>query len=149
LTSAARALYREAVLEHSKKPRNFGVLPHANRHALVENPLCGDKVTLHVRLDEAHIADIAFEGEGCAIALASASMMSESIKGRSLADARRLTATFARLVRGELKDAETAEIERRELGPLCAFAPVSELPARVECACLAWRALGSALDGAP
>jgi len=135
--SAVQSLYQASIIDHSKRPRNFGTLAGANRRVAQENPLCGDQVTLYLRLEGDLIADIAFEGEGCAIALASASMMSESIKGKTIGAAQALWGHFQQLVRGNPPSPE--------LGELSAFAPVSQLPARVECACLAWRALGSAL----
>ena len=139
--SAVQSLYQAAIVDHSKRPRNFGALARANRRVARENPLCGDQITLYLRLEGDLIADVAFEGEGCAIALASASMMSESIKGKTIGSAQALWERFQQLVR-EGGDATPGP----ELGALSAFAPVSRLPARVECACLAWRALGSALQ---
>jgi nitrogen fixation protein NifU and related proteins len=135
-----RSLYQASILEHSKRPRNFGKLDGPSRNVSRENSLCGDQVTLYLRVERGRIVDIAFEGEGCALAVASASMMSEIVKGKTVAEVEALSARFAALVRGtEEGDA---------LGPLAVFAPVAEFPARVECVRLAWHALTTVLEGA-
>jgi nitrogen fixation NifU-like protein len=136
--AGVRTLYQEAILDHSKAPRNFGKLAGANRHASRENPLCGDEIELYLKLDGDRIVDVAFEGEGCALAVASASMMGEILKGKTVSEAEALSQSFGALVRHGLADPSA-------LGPLAAFAPVSQFPARVECARLAWHALASAL----
>jgi nitrogen fixation NifU-like protein len=132
-----RALYQASILEHSKRPRNFGKLGGDHRRVFRENPLCGDHIALYVKVEGARIADLAFEGEGCALSVASASMMSEMLKGKTVADAQALSESFAALLR---KSSGSAE-----LGPLAAFAPIVEFPGRVECARLAWHALAEAL----
>ena len=137
-----RALYQDSILEHSKRPRNFGKLAGAHRRVERENPLCGDQIALYVKIVDGLIADIAFEGEGCAIAIASASMMAESVKHKTVAAAEGLSEQFAELLQGGHPQEGAAP---PELGPLGAFAPVREFPGRIECARLAWHALGAAL----
>ena len=130
-------LYGDMILDHNRRPRNFGRLDGATHTALGNNPLCGDRVTVYLKVDGDRVADIAFEGTGCAISTASASMMTEALRGKSLAEARRLFEQF----RGML----TADGEPEELGKLAAFAGVREFPMRVKCATLAWHAMQSAL----
>lgn len=139
------ALYQELILEHNRKPRNFGEVPNADRVVEGRNPLCGDEVKLSVKLDGDRIDDIKFTsppGKGCAISKASASLMTTAVKGKPRAEAERLFEAFHRLVRGELSPEE-----QRELGSLRAFAGVARFPMRVKCASLAWHALHSALEG--
>lgn len=138
-----RDLYQDVILDHNRRPRNFGELPGANRRAEGHNPLCGDRVAVLVEVDAAgdRIRDIAFQGSGCAISTASASLMTEALKGKSLDEARELFRHFHTLVtRG------AAGEDLAGLGKLAAFAGVSEFPMRVKCATLAWHALQSALD---
>ncbi|MFI5229689.1 MAG: Fe-S cluster assembly sulfur transfer protein SufU [Gemmatimonadales bacterium] len=139
---ATEALYQELILEHNRKPRNFREMAGADRTIEGRNPLCGDALTLWVKLGAAGdtIDDVSFKGQGCAISKASASLMTTAIKGKSRADAEALFEKFRRLVRGELNEAE-----QRELGSLRAFAGVARFPMRVKCASLAWHALHSAL----
>lgn len=139
--SELRALYQEIILEHNKKPRNFLKLPEANRKVEGYNPLCGDHYTLYLKLIDDTIVDISFEGSGCAISKASASVMTTLVKGRTKADAEKLFETFHQLVTGELKD-----VSFETLGKMGAFAGVSEFPARVKCASLAWHTMHNALD---
>lgn len=136
-----RELYQEVILDHNKRPRNFGALPGANRSAEGHNPLCGDQVTVFVDVDEAgRIQGISFEGSGCAISTASASLMTEALKGRSIEEARELFHTFHKLVTtGEGTGAP-------ELGKLAVFTGVREYPMRVKCATLPWHTLQAALD---
>lgn len=138
-----RDLYQEVILEHSKAPRNFHGLRNANHHAEGFNPLCGDRLTVYVDLDGEAIRDISFQGSGCAISKASASMMTQSVKGRTKQEVDALFDSFRRLVTGQLKD----EIGSAELGKLAAFSGVSEYPARVKCATLPWHTLRAALQG--
>jgi nitrogen fixation NifU-like protein len=138
--SELRDLYQEVILEHSKKPRNYGSLATANHKVEGFNPLCGDHYTIFVDVKDGSIADISFQGAGCAISKASASMMTQSVKGKSLADAEALFTRFHDLVTGR---AETGS----ELGKLAVFAGVSEFPLRVKCATLAWHAMRAALQG--
>ena len=134
------ALYQEIILEHNRKPRNFREMDDADRTVAGRNPLCGDALTLWVKMDGDQIADVSFKGQGCAISKASASLMTSAVKGKSRADAERLFEKFHQLVLGELPEAEHAS-----LGSLRALAGVSKFPLRVKCASLAWHALHSAL----
>jgi nitrogen fixation NifU-like protein len=136
-----RDLYQEVILEHSKQPRNFRHLEDANRQAEGYNPLCGDQFTVFLHMDGDSIRDISFQGSGCAISKASASMMTQAVKGRSRAEAQRLFGRFHDLVTGHA--AEGAE----DVGKLAVFSGVSEFPVRVKCATLAWHTLQSALAG--
>lgn len=140
--SDLRDLYQEVILEHSKAPRNFHGLAHASHKAEGFNPLCGDQFTVYLYMDGDSIRDISFEGAGCAISKASASMMTQILKGKSRADAEKLFERFHKLVTGE-EPAKSGE----ELGKLAVFSGVSEYPARVKCATLAWHTLKSALNG--
>ena len=137
------ALYQEIILEHNRKPRNFREMPDANRRVEGHNPLCGDQVTVWLRLDGDRVADASFQGLGCAISKASASVMSQILKGKTKAEAEALFETFHTLVTGGRDDRGSLEKE----GRLAAFAGVREFPARVKCASLAWHTLKAALDG--
>ncbi|MGD1156762.1 MAG: Fe-S cluster assembly sulfur transfer protein SufU [Terriglobia bacterium] len=143
--SELKNLYQEVILDHSKRPRNFRPLEDADRHADGYNPLCGDKVTIYLRLLDDRIADISFQGSGCAISTASASILTETLKGKTRAEAEALFETFHNLVTGQpVKSADAPA-----LGKLAVFSGVSEFPARVKCASLAWHTLRSALAGEP
>jgi nitrogen fixation NifU-like protein len=135
-----RELYQEVIVEHSKRPRNFHKLERGNS-AEGYNPLCGDRVTVYVDADDV-VRDISFEGSGCAISTASASVMTEVVKGKSRAEARKLFDAFHTMV---TKGANA--IDGRDLGKLSVFAGVSEFPSRVKCAVLAWHTLQAALKG--
>jgi nitrogen fixation NifU-like protein len=136
-----RDLYQEVILEHSKAPRNFHELA-ASQKAEGFNPLCGDHFTVYVNVDGDSIQDIGFEGSGCAISKASASMMTQAVKGKSKAEAKELFDTFHKLVTtGE------ANGDRNDLGKLAVFSGVSEFPVRVKCATLAWHTVQAALEG--
>ena len=139
-----RELYQEVILEHSKAPRNFRELNGANRKAEGYNPLCGDhfKVFLDVA-EDGSIRDISFQGSGCAISKASASMMTQAIKGKSRAEAEKLFDRFHKLVTGQA----ATNGDQSDLGKLSVFAGVSEFPVRVKCATLAWHTLRAALEG--
>jgi nitrogen fixation NifU-like protein len=139
--SDLRELYQELIIDHSKRPRNFRTLDHANRQAEGYNPLCGDKVTLYLELDGDRIKNIGFQGKGCAISTASASVMTETVKGKTLAEAEALFRVFHDLVTGR----PPASGNVPELGKLAVFAGVSEFPVRVKCATLAWHTLQAAL----
>ncbi len=145
MSSSLRELYQEVILDHSKKPRNFGPLPDATRQADGYNPLCGDRATVFVRLDGDTVADVKFQGAGCSISTASASMMTESIKGKSRAEAETLFAHFHKLVTRD--SAAAAEEPDPALGKLAVFSGVWEFPVRVKCASLPWHTLKAALDG--
>lgn len=138
-----RDLYQEVILEHSKAPRNYRELPAANRTAEGFNPLCGDHFTVYVQIEGDSIRDIAFQGAGCAISKASASMMTQSVKGKTLAEAEDLFGRFHKVVTGQ-----TERADQSSLGKLDVFSGVSEFPVRVKCATLAWHTLRAALEGA-
>lgn len=139
--SELRELYQEVILEHSKKPRNYRALEQANHKAEGFNPLCGDHFTVYLNLKDGAINDIGFQGSGCAISKASASMMTQMLKGKTTAEAEDIFTKFHDLVTGQ--KAGTQE----ELGKLAVFAGVSEFPLRVKCATLAWHALRAAIRG--
>ncbi|MBI5020901.1 MAG: SUF system NifU family Fe-S cluster assembly protein [Ignavibacteriales bacterium] len=139
--TALRELYQEVILDHNKSPRNYGRMENPDRKIDGYNPLCGDHFTLFVRLDGDIIKDISFDGAGCAISKASASVMSATVKGKTIAEAEGLFKQFHALVKGEIDASENLE----ELGRLAAFSGVSEYPARVKCATLAWHTLHTAL----
>jgi len=136
-------LYQEVILDHNKRPRNFQVLEGANRAAEGYNPLCGDQITIYLKLDGDVIQDISFQGSGCAISKASASMMTASLKGKSRAEAEALFRKFHGMVTGD----HDAAPDPLELGKLAVFSGVSEFPVRVKCASLPWHTLRAALEG--
>jgi nitrogen fixation NifU-like protein len=136
-------LYQELILDHGRRPRNFRPLDGATRSAEGYNPLCGDKVKIYVRMDGDIVKDISFEGAGCAISTASASIMTETLKGKTRAEAEELFQTFHDLVTGQ-----QAQLGAPELGKLAVFSGVSEFPTRVKCATLSWHTLRAALNGA-
>lgn len=135
-------LYQEVILDHNKRPRNFRANPQANRRAVGHNPLCGDRVTVYVDLQGDVLKDVCFEGSGCAISKASASMMTESLKGKTRHEAEGLFRAFHGLVTGG-----TAAEAGDGIGKLVVFSGVSRFPVRVKCATLAWHTLKSALHG--
>jgi len=141
--SDLRDLYQETILEHSKSPRNYRKLEAANRTAEGYNPLCGDHFTLYVEVQGDAIRDIGFQGSGCAISKASASMMTQSVKGRSQAEAQQLFRQFQELVTNQA----SPNGDKDKLGKLTVFSGVSEFPVRVKCATLAWHTLQAALEG--
>ena len=136
-----RELYQEVILDHSKKPRNLREIPNADHQAKGHNPLCGDRVTVFAMLEDGKIQDVSFQGAGCAISTASASMMTESVKGKTTAEAEALFGRFHDLVTGKADPAVGAV----NLGKLAVFAGVQEFPIRVKCATLAWHTLRAAL----
>jgi nitrogen fixation NifU-like protein len=138
-----RDLYQEVILDHSKKPRNFRRMEAADRTAEGFNPLCGDRVTVFVTLEGGKVKDISFQGSGCAISTASASMMTERLKGKTPEEAEKIFERFHDLVTGKGGAAGAAP----ELGKLAAFSGVCEFPIRVKCATLVWHALRAALEG--
>jgi nitrogen fixation NifU-like protein len=138
--SDLRELYQEVILDHNRHPRNFGAPAAANRRAEGNNPLCGDRVTVYLDVEDGRLRDVAFDGAGCAISTASASLMTEALKGLTVEDARALFHRFHDLVTiGVGSDSP-------DLGSLAAFTGVREYPMRVKCATLAWHALIAALD---
>ena len=137
-----RDLYQEVILEHSKAPRNYRELAGANKHAEGYNPLCGDHFTVYLDLEGDAIRDITFQGSGCAISKASASMMTQAVKGKSKAEAQKIFSAFHKLV-----TAGHVNGDKADLGKLEAFSGVFEFPVRVKCATLAWHTLQAALEG--
>jgi nitrogen fixation NifU-like protein len=135
-----RELYQQVILDHNRAPRNFREVPGANRTASGDNPLCGDRITLWVKVTGDRIEDLGFQGSGCAISQASASLMTTAVIGKTVDQAERLFQAFHRMVTG------TEEADRGELGKLFAFAGVREFPARVKCANLPWHTLHAALQ---
>lgn len=136
-----RDLYQELIVDHSKKPRNFRRMEAADHEAVGYNPLCGDKVSIYLDLEGDVISDISFQGSGCAISTASASILTETLRGKTKAQAEALFDRFHRLVTGRSE----GEADSASLGKLAAFAGVSEYPARVKCATLSWHTLLAAL----
>ncbi len=134
-------LYQEIILDHNKKPRNFCELKEANRKAEGRNPLCGDQVTVYVKLEGNIVKEISFRGCGCAISTASASLMTEALKGKTLEEVRSMFDRFHNLVTGK-----TEAPDKDDLGKLKVFQGVSEYPVRVKCATLAWHTLQAALQ---
>lgn len=134
-------LYQQIILDHNRNPRNFNRPPHANRSADGDNPLCGDKITLYVELDDDTIKDIGFEGSGCAISRASASLLTQAVKGKSREEAEELFHAFHSMVTAPTDEGP----DRKKLGKLAALAGVRAFPARVKCANLAWHTLHAAL----
>src|SRR5690242_5097063 len=139
------ALYQELILEHNRRPRNYRVMDGADRVVESRNPLCGDALTLWVKLDGDRVSDASFQGSGCAISRASASLMTEAVKGKTLAEAETLFTQFHDLVTGKL-DIEHDAAAKKSLGSLRALGGVARFPIRVKCASMAWHALRSALS---
>ena len=142
--SELRDLYQEVILDHSKRPRNFRSMPQADRRAEGYNPLCGDRETVFVDMEGDVVKDVSFQGAGCAISTASASMMTESVKGRTRAEAESLFERFHDLIVGN--GGESPD-ESSQLGKLAVFSGVREYPVRVKCATLPWHTLKAALSG--
>ena len=141
-----RDLYQEVIFDHNRKPRNFHKLPGANRHAEGFNPLCGDQLSVYLKVsDRDVIEDVSFEGRGCAISTASASIMTETLKGKTVQQAGTLFENFHRLVTGQDVDAATPAAD---LGKLHVLTGVRDYPARVKCATLAWHTVQAALKNA-
>ena len=141
MSSDLRDLYQEVILDHNRAPRNFGVLENADLEADGHNPLCGDRLSIAVKVADGVLTDVRFQGSGCAISKASASLMTEGIKGKTLDEARALFDRFHRLVTDQ-----TAPVDDAALGKLAVFAGVRDYPARVKCAILAWHTLRAAVD---
>lgn len=138
-----RDLYQQVILDHNRSPRNWGAVEGADRTALGHNPLCGDKLSVTLRLTGDRVSDVRFQGSGCAISKSSASLMTESVKGRSVAEAEDLYRRFHDLLTGP----PDVKADGEDLGKLAVFSGVREFPARVKCATLAWHTLHSALEG--
>jgi nitrogen fixation NifU-like protein len=136
-----RDLYQQVILDHNRSPRNFKALEHANRRADGDNPICGDKFTLYLHVEDDVIEDIGFQGSGCAISKASASLLTTAVKGKRKEEVEELFGRFHEMVTGK------SDVDRKALGKLAAFGGVREFPARVKCAILAWHTLRAALEG--
>ena len=145
MSAELRELYQEVILDHSKKPRNFHEMPNADRSADGFNPLCGDKATVFVKLEGDVVKDVSFTGKGCSISTASASMMTEALKGKSREEAEALFERFHKLVTASPD--KSHENAAPELGKLAAFSGVCEFPVRVKCASLPWHTFKAALEG--
>ncbi|MDQ8151370.1 MAG: SUF system NifU family Fe-S cluster assembly protein [Gemmatimonadota bacterium] len=143
-TAALDALYQEVILDHNRRPRNFHPMASASCSADGKNPNCGDQLTIWVLVEDDRVADVSFQGIGCAISKASASLMTEAVKGKTRAEAVALFETMHRVLTG----VETDPVVIKGLGPLRALSGVGKFPMRVKCASLAWHAFRSALDGA-
>lgn len=139
-----RELYQEVIFDHNRNPRNFHPMADADHHAEGHNPLCGDQLTVYLRIVDDKVADVSFVGHGCAISTASASLMTEAIKGRPVAEVEALFADFHALLTAPRDDAAPP----RDFGKLAVLTGVREFPARVKCATLAWHTLHDALTGA-
>ncbi|NQY91506.1 MAG: SUF system NifU family Fe-S cluster assembly protein [Deltaproteobacteria bacterium] len=137
-----RQLYQETILDHGRRPRNFGAMDDATHQADGYNPLCGDKVHLYLKVNDGVVEELKFEGQGCAISTSSASLMTEALKGRSVQEARDLFARVHAMLTGKQIDDEAAK-----LGKLAVFEGVKKYPLRVKCATLAWHTLENALAG--
>lgn len=133
-------LYQSVILDHNRRPRNYSVLPTANRVGSGNNPLCGDEVTVYVKLDGDKIADISFQGSGCAISQASASLMTVNLKGKTIAEAEQITGDVMKLI-------TSGQVDESELSDLSALAGVHQFPARIKCATLSWHAALNAVKG--
>jgi nitrogen fixation NifU-like protein len=142
--SDLRELYQTTILDHNKQPRNFRVPEGANRQAAGHNPLCGDRVVVHLVLEDGVVKDVGFQGAGCAISTASASLMTQAVKGRSVAEVLKLFDAFHELLTSDPQQ----EVDLERVGKLAVFAGVREYPVRVKCATLAWHTLRAALEGA-
>jgi nitrogen fixation protein NifU and related proteins len=142
VTPELRDLYQEVILDHGRRPRNFRVLADADRRTEGYNPLCGDRLTLYVRLDGDVIREVTFQGSGCAISTASASLLTETVVGKRVDEAEAIFGAFHALLTGE----ERGEGKPASLGKLDVFAGVGEFPARVKCATLPWHTLHAALE---
>ena len=141
--SEINELYQEVILDHNKNPRNFREMETATNTADGHNPLCGDALKVYVEMEDEKVKDVAFLGSGCAISKASASIMTQTVKGKSREEAEKMFDEFHRMVTGELDE----ETEENSLGKLKIFAGVREFPARVKCASLSWHTLHAALHG--
>ena len=137
-----RELYQEVILDHSRRPRNFGAPEAANREARGDNPLCGDRVTVYARVEDEVVREVGFEGRGCAISMASASLMTEAVKGKTVGQARAIFERFHELVTGKVEDADDDD----ELEKLRVLAGVRDFPIRVKCATLPWHTLSAAMS---
>lgn len=138
-------LYQEVILDHNRSPRNFRTMAHANRQAQGYNPLCGDQVTVYLDLEDGVIKDISFQGSGCAISKASASIMTAELKGKTETEAKELFENVHKMLTGELSD--NGLTGAKGMGKLAILSGVCKFPVRVKCASLAWHTVNSALKG--
>ncbi len=141
--TALSDLYQEVILDHNKTPRNFRAVEGATHSGLGHNPLCGDQLALYVKVEDGVIRDIGFQGKGCAISKASASLMTEAVKGKTIEEAEALFGRFHDLLTGP----PDVKADARSFGKLAVFSGVREFPARVKCATLSWHTLHTALSG--
>lgn len=141
--SDLRDLYQEVILDHGRNPRNFHPMAHPSRQVEGYNPLCGDRLTLYLRIEDDRVSDVSFQGAGCAISVASASLLSETMVGKTVAEAEEVFQSFHEMLTGERGQA----FDEKKLGKLAVFAGVCEFPTRVKCATLAWHTFNSALKG--
>lgn len=141
MNAELRDLYQSVILDHYKKPRNYGRPPGADREAEGVNPLCGDQVHVYAKLEDERVTEVGFEGSGCAISTAAASLMTQAVKGRTRQEVATLFERYHDLVTGH------GDVDPESLGKLAVLAGVREFPVRVKCATLAWHALRSALEG--
>jgi nitrogen fixation NifU-like protein len=141
--SELRDLYQDIILDHGRKPRNFRSMDAASHRAEGHNPLCGDRLSLFLKIKDGVVEDLSFEGSGCAISTASASLLTEALQGKSEEEARELIAEFVQMA----TTPKDEEVEKGNLGKLSVFAGVREFPMRVKCATLSWHTLENALDG--
>lgn len=144
--SDLRELYQQTILDHQRKPRNFREMPDATGHLEGHNPLCGDRLTLFLKVEGDVVQDVSFQGDGCAISKASASMMTETIKGKKLDEVRALFGQFHELITGQ-PPKEEASAPHPPLGKLAVFSGVREFPMRVKCATLSWHTLMAIVNG--
>ncbi len=135
-------LYQEVIVDHNRSPRNFGPMDNPDRKLEGFNPLCGDRLTLYLKMTDEQISDISFDGSGCAISVASASMMTDAMKGKTATEAEDIFNNFHELV-----TTDGSDVDSEKLGKLAALAGVREYPTRVKCATLCWHTLHSALEG--
>ena len=140
MNDALRDLYREVILDHSRRPRNYGAMDAANRQSDGFNPLCGDRLRLFLRVEDGSVRQASFVGDGCAISTASASLLTEAMRGRAEGEALQLVEDFRSMVSGE------REPDNEALGKLTVFAGVRDYPTRVKCATLAWHTLRAAIE---
>lgn len=142
IDSELRELYQQVILDHNKSPRNFRKIENANKFAEGYNPLCGDRINIYLIVEDNIVKDISFQGSGCAISKASASLMSSIVKGKTVKETEELFNKFHNLITGKLDD----DFDLDELGKLAVFAGVREFPVRVKCASLAWHTMMSAVN---
>ena len=147
MSSELRELYQEVILDHGRTPRNFGRPDGANHHAHGHNPLCGDKVTVHLKLKDGVVEDVGFEGSGCAISMASTSLMTEVLKGKTVAEAHALFHRFHDLITGSHDSRADETVDADDFERLTVLSGVSEYPMRVKCATLGWHTLEAAIQG--